>query len=209
MRFSSLLSQLSAVTPATPRDLAGDPDLRGAEALDRAADGQLSFLEPGNSLAAALEASAAAAVLLPPDPELQRQASARGIAWVALADPRLAFAEALDQLHPRRLPAPGLHPTAVVDPSARLGDAVHLGPFVVVGADAVVGDRCILHASAVLYDDVVLAEGCEIHSHAVLHPGTRLGAGCVVHSGAVVGSEGFGFVPTAAGWRKMPQTGQV
>ena len=209
MRFSSLLSQLSAVTPATPRDLAGDPDLRGAEALDRAADGQLSFLEPGNSLAAALEASAAAAVLLPPDPELQRQASGRGIAWVALADPRLAFAEALDQLHPRRLPPPGIHPTAVVDPSARLGDAVHLGPFVVVGADAVVGDRCILHASAVLYDDVVLAEGCEIHSHAVLHPGTRLGACCVVHSGAVVGSEGFGFVPTASGWRKMPQTGHV
>ncbi|MFM7268276.1 MAG: LpxD N-terminal domain-containing protein, partial [Cyanobium sp.] len=202
MRFSSLLSQLSAVDEATPRDLGADPVLSGAQALDQAGSGQISFLEPGNSLTAALAASSAAAVLLPPDPELQRQASARGIAWVALSDPRLAFAEALDQLHPRRLPPPGIHPMAVVDPSARLGEAVHLGPFVVVGADAVVGDRCVLHASAVLYDDVVLAEGCEIHSHAVLHPGTRLGAGCVVHSGAVVGSEGFGFVPTASGWRK-------
>jgi UDP-3-O-[3-hydroxymyristoyl] glucosamine N-acyltransferase len=55
----------------------------------------------------------------------------------------------------------------------------------------------------------VIAEGCELHANAVLHPGSRLGRGCVVHSTAVVGSEGFGFVPTASGWRKMPQTGHV
>jgi UDP-3-O-[3-hydroxymyristoyl] glucosamine N-acyltransferase len=55
----------------------------------------------------------------------------------------------------------------------------------------------------------VRAEGCAVHAHAVVHPGSQLGRGCVVHSGAVIGSEGFGFVPTASGWRKMPQTGLV
>ena len=65
------------------------------------------------------------------------------------------------------------------------------------------------HPGAVLYEDVHLAEGCEIHANAVLHPGSRLGRGCVVQSNAVIGAEGFGFVPTAAGWRKMPQTGLV
>jgi UDP-3-O-[3-hydroxymyristoyl] glucosamine N-acyltransferase len=67
----------------------------------------------------------------------------------------------------------------------------------------------VLHPGVVLYDDVVLAEGCEIHAGAVLHPGSRLGRGCVIHSNAVIASEGFGFVPTASGWRKMPQTGRV
>jgi UDP-3-O-[3-hydroxymyristoyl] glucosamine N-acyltransferase len=61
----------------------------------------------------------------------------------------------------------------------------------------------------VIYDDVEVGEGCELHANAVLHPGSRLGRGCVVNSNAVIGSEGFGFVPTARGWRKMPQTGQV
>ena len=60
-----------------------------------------------------------------------------------------------------------------------------------------------------VYGDVEVGEGCELHAGAVLHPGSRLAAGCVVHSNAVVGSEGFGFVPTATGWRKMPQTGLV
>ena len=209
MRFSHLLSQLSAVDVSSDRDLAGDPDLSGANALDAAGSGELSFLEPGNALTAALSACGASALLLPADAELQRQASERGIAWVALKDPRLGFAEALEALHPRRRPSPGQHPSAVVDPSASIGTGVHLGAHVVIGAGSVVGDNCMLHPGAVLYEDVVLGEGCEVHAQAVLHPGSRVGRDCVIHSQAVIGSEGFGFVPTATGWHKMPQTGLV
>ena len=209
MRFSELLSQLGQVTGETPLHLASDPELQGANALDQATPGQLSFLERGNALALALGNTRASAVLLPPDPELQEVATAQGLAWVALKDPRLAFAESLDCLHPRKPKPPGIHPTAVVDSSATIGSGVHIGPHVVVGEACTIAEGCTLHAGAVLYEDVQLAKGCEIHSGAVLHPGSRLAAQCVVHSNAVVGSEGFGFVPTAQGWRKMPQTGLV
>ena len=213
MRFSELLSHLSEVTDANARDLAGDPDISGAEALDRAGSGQLSFLEQGNALATALAGTGAGAVLIPARGEeadvLQRQARERGLAWVALNDPRLAFAEALEALHPRHRPAPGIHPSAVVDPSAVVGMGSYVGPQVVIGADVRIAASCTLHPQVVLYEDVQIGEGCELHAGAVIHPGSRLGAGCVVHSNAVIGSEGFGFVPTASGWRKMPQTGQV
>jgi len=220
MRFSELLSHLSEVQAAggpqnlaLPHGLAADPELSGAAALDQAAAGQLSFLEPGNALATALAASGAGAVLLPARGDeaqaLQEQASARGLAWIALRDPRLAFAEALDALHPRRPKPAGIHASAVIDPSAVVGMGSHVGPQVVVGADVRIAAGCTLHPQVVLYEDVQIGEGCEIHAGAVLHPGSRLGRGCVVHSNAVVGSEGFGFVPTASGWRKMPQTGLV
>jgi len=213
MRFSTLLSHLSEVTDAAPRHLASDPELSGADALDRAGSGQLSFLEAGNALAAALAATGASAVLIPARGDgaesLQTQASARGLAWVALADPRLAFAEALDALHPRIVEPPGIHTSAVVDPSARIEDGVHVGAHAVIGPAVVVAAGCTIHPNTTLYRDVVLGPECEIHSGAVLHTGSRLGRSCVVHSNAVIGSEGFGFVPTASGWRKMPQTGQV
>jgi UDP-3-O-[3-hydroxymyristoyl] glucosamine N-acyltransferase len=209
MRFSTLLTHLGEVSDATPRDPGGDPELSGAAALDRAGASQLAFLEPGNALAPALEATGAAAVLIPLDDELQRLASERGLAWVALKDPRLAFAEALDVLHPRPVLPQGVHPTAVVDPTARIGEGVHLGAHVVVGAASVVAEGCVVHPGVVIYGDVELGEACELHAGAVLHPGSRLGRRCVVHSNAVIGSEGFGFVPTATGWRKMPQTGLV
>ena len=209
MRFSELLARLSAANAASEPHLGSDPELVGAAAIDQAGAGHLSFLEAGNSLAATLAASGAAAVLLPNDPALQAQATAAGIAWAGLRNPRLGFAEALEALYPPKRPVAGIHPSAVVDPSAHVGAGVSIGAHVVVGEDSVVGDGCTLHPGVVLYDDVVLAEGCEVHANAVLHPGSRLERGCVVHSNAVVGSEGFGFVPTAAGWRKMPQTGLV
>jgi UDP-3-O-[3-hydroxymyristoyl] glucosamine N-acyltransferase len=209
MRFSSLLARISAVEDGSPRHLAGDPEINGGEALDRAGAGQLAFLEPGNALAAALTASGAAALLLPLDEELQQLATDRGLAWVALKNPRLGFAEALAALHPPTPKPPGIHPSAVVDPTADVAAEAHVGAHGVIGAGCVVPRGCTLHPGVVLYDDVQLGEGCEIHAHAVLHPGSRLGAGCVVQSNAVIGAEGFGFVPTAGGWVKMPQTGRV
>ncbi len=212
MRFSTLLLQLAqrgVLNDSAPRHLAGDPELSGAAAVDQAAAGQLSFLEPGHQLSAALATCHASALLLPLDPELQQLAQERGMAWVALKDPRLGFAEALAALHPPRHWPAGIHQSAVIDPSASVGTGVHIAAHVVVGADCLVGEGCVLHAGVVLYPDVHLAEGCELHANAVLHPGSRLARGCVVHSNAVIGSEGFGFVPTANGWRKMPQTGLV
>jgi UDP-3-O-[3-hydroxymyristoyl] glucosamine N-acyltransferase len=209
MRFSSLLARIRAVGEESPRHLAADPEISGAEALDRAGTGQLAFLEPGHALAAALSASSASALLLPLDEELQQLATERGLAWVALKHPRLGFAEALAALYPPTAPPPGIHPSAVVDPGASVAAAAHVGAQVVIGAGCVVLRGCTLHPGAVLYDDVTLGEGCEIHANAVLHPGSRLGAGCVVQSNAVIGAEGFGFVPTEAGWVKMPQTGRV
>jgi len=209
MRFSSLLARISEVAESSPRHLAADPELHGAEALDRAGSGQLAFLESGNALAAALSASAAAALLLPLDAELQQLATERGMAWVALANPRLGFAEALAALHPPTPRPAGIHPSAVVDPGAAVAAEVHVGAHGVIGAGCQVARGCTLHPGVVLYDNVQLGEGCEIHANAVLHPGSQLGAGCVVQSNTVIGAEGFGFVPTASGWVKMPQTGRV
>jgi UDP-3-O-[3-hydroxymyristoyl] glucosamine N-acyltransferase len=218
MRFSQLLSNLSEVqaaggTEGLSHNLTDDPELRSAAALDQSGPGELSFLEPGNALAAALAASGASAVLLPAKGDeaevLQQQATERGQAWIALRDPRLAFAEALDALYPRRPKPPGIHASAVVDPEAVVGMGSHVGANVVIGAQVQIGASCTIHPNVVIYDDVQIGDGCELHAGAVLHPGSRLGRGCVVHSNAVVGSEGFGFVATAQGWRKMPQTGLV
>ena len=97
----------------------------------------------------------------------------------------------------------------MVDPTVEIDPTAHLAAHVVVAGGSRIGAGCVLHPGVVIYDDVIVGPDCEIHAGAVLHPGSRLGRGCVVHSQAVIGSEGFGFVPTAAGWRKMPQTGLV
>ncbi|QNI94994.1 UDP-3-O-[3-hydroxymyristoyl] glucosamine N-acyltransferase [Synechococcus sp. A15-127] len=210
MRFSTLITALQQGQAGLRHSAtATDPELRSAASLEAAASDQLSFLEKGNALTAALADSHAGAVLLPDQQDLIDLATQRGIAFAVFADPRLAFAEALERLHPRRRPLAEIHPTAVIDDRAQVGPGTAIGPRVCIGAASRIGANCIVHPGVVVYDDVVVADGCELHANAVLHPGSRVGRGCVVHSNAVIGSEGFGFVPTAEGWRKMPQTGQV
>ena len=210
MRFSSLIQILQTGDAGLLWSQPGtDPLLAGAASLERAAADQLSFLEKGNALSLVLEESAVGALLLPDEQELIDRASQRGIAFAVFTDPRLAFAEALDQLMPRQRPLAEIHPSAVIDERAVVGAGTAIGARVCIGAGSRVGADCVLHPGVVLYDDVVVGDGCELHANAVLHPGSRLGRGCVVNANAVVGSEGFGFVPTAKGWRKMPQTGRV
>ena len=210
MRFSQLIAVLKNGDAGVLSLSEGrDPELRGAASLECATADQLSFLEKGNALVGSLESSDAGAVLIPDQQDLRDLAEQHQLAWAICRDPRLAFAEALEQLHPNPSPLAGIHPSAVIADRVQLGAGVSIGPQVCIGDDTRIGPRTVIHPGVVIYGDVDIGEGCELHANAVVHPGSRIGDRCVVHSNAVVGSEGFGFVPTAKGWRKMPQTGLV
>ena len=210
MRFSELIAILEKGEAGILNASTGrNPELRGAASLESAQPDQLSFLEKGNALIANLETSCVGAVLIPDQVELKALAEQRALAWATCRDPRLAFAEALEQLHPRPTQHAGIHPSAVIADRVQLGAGVSVAANVTIGDDTRIGARTVIHPGVVIYGDVEIGERCELHANSVLHPGCRIGSGCVIHSNAVVGSEGFGFVPTARGWRKMPQTGLV
>ena len=61
-----------------------------------------------------------------------------------------------------------IHPSAIVESGAELGDGVRIGPFCHIGAHAVIGDRTQLHAHAVIAGHTTLGRDCAVHSHSVL-----------------------------------------
>ena len=135
-----------------------------------------------------------------------------GRALVHVPDAQLAMVKALEAFAPpAELPAVGVHPSAVVDPSARLGAQVRIGPGAVVGRETVLGDGCVLHAGAVLGARVTLGAGCVLHANAVVRDRCTLGRGVTLHPGAVIGSEGFGYRPAADGRSlvRIPHLGNV
>lgn len=80
---------------------------------------------------------------------------------------------------------------AVIDEGARIGDGAWVGPNVWIGDRAVIGAGTQLRAGVAIYHDVVI------------------GQDCLIHANSVVGSDGFGFAPTNAGWEKILQLGSV
>ncbi|MBV5259633.1 UDP-3-O-(3-hydroxymyristoyl)glucosamine N-acyltransferase [Synechococcus moorigangaii CMS01] len=188
--------------------LASDPEILGVAAVDRAKSQEISYVE-GGKFAAMVDSTEAAALILPADEDLQQRATARGIAWISTKEPRLLFAAVIKVFYQPFRPAPGIHPTAVIDPSVQLGQAVSIGAHVVLYPGTKIGDRTCIMANAVVYPDVEIGADTLLHANCTIHERVKIGNHCVIHSGAVIGAEGFGFVPTPQGWFKMEQSGIV
>jgi UDP-3-O-[3-hydroxymyristoyl] glucosamine N-acyltransferase len=103
----------------------------------------------------------------------------------------------------------GIHPRACVDPAAHLEPNVGVGAAAVIEAGARIGTGTTVGAGAYVGRNVAVGDNCLIHPGVRLLHGVRLGSRVIVHAGTVVGSDGFGFVPTGNGHDKIPQIGDV
>lgn len=182
---------LGEIVAALAGELHGDPALaiEGLAPLESAGPAQLAFLS-NPRYRPQLDASRAACVIVAP--AVRDAALARG-ACIVTADPYAYFARVTQlwkRTHGRSAPA-GIHPSAVVDPEAVLGEGVAIGPHCVVERGARIGAGTVLKAR------VHVAEDCSI------------GARCILHPGVVIGADGFGFAPTADGMVKIEQLGAV
>ncbi|MBP3382382.1 MAG: UDP-3-O-(3-hydroxymyristoyl)glucosamine N-acyltransferase [Tidjanibacter sp.] len=104
----------------------------------------------------------------------------------------------------------GVHPTAVVAESAKVGEGCYIGAYVVVDEGAVIGEGVSLYPHVYVGDGATIGDGTTLHSGVKVYEGCKIGKRCIIHSGAVVGSDGFGFAPNAQGsYDKIPQIGIV
>jgi UDP-3-O-[3-hydroxymyristoyl] glucosamine N-acyltransferase len=204
MRFAELVDRLQATRSFGAADLI----IQGVAAIEDATPGMLSCAD-GDRFAAQLESTQASALILPKNEVLQQLATDRGIAWVESGYPRLTLAQAIDLFYQPYDPAPQIHPTAIIDPTAKLGQNVAVSAHVVIHADVVIGDHVRIWPNVVIYPAVVIGDRTLLHANCVIQERSQIGVDCVINSGSVVGSEGFGYVPTKTGWHKMQQSGRV
>jgi len=198
LRLSELNAQLECRLEGD-----GSIEITGAASLEQAAPGQITFF--GNPrLKPLLDATRASAVILPEDAPAIPQAMLR------TRHPYFIFARALTIFHPRRHPAPGISPHAVIAEDVVIGEGVSIGPFVLIehgvriGARTIVGSHVSIGAGATLGDD------CDIRAHVSIRERVTLGARVIVYDGAVIGSDGFGYAPTPdKRYFKIPQIGTV
>lgn len=90
--------------------------------------------------------------------------------------------------------APGIHPTCVVDPTARIAEDAAIGPFCVIGPGVEIGKGAVIHDHVTLYRDVVIGEDVLLHAGVRLSARVRLGNRVIIQPNAVIGSDGFSFV---------------
>ena len=198
--------------PRTAREVAnligasvvGDPEvaLAGCSAPESATPEDLIFVDSAKHVSAAHQ-SRAKCVIAPEGIALDAKTVLRA------RNAKLAFAKAAAILHPEQLIAQGIHPSAIISKSAKLGANAAVGPYAViedgaeVGANSQIGPYCFIGANAKLGPD------CRLHVRVSLYAGVKIGARALIHSGVVIGADGFGLVDDNGKYVKFPQLGTV
>lgn len=160
--------------------------------LDEARKGDLSFLH-SSKYGSKMKTTRASAVLVAADWEGEHGDAT----LIRVADPNGAFSAIAPRFAPPvPVRKPGIHPTAVIAPGAKIGADVHIGPWTVVEDGAVIGDRCVIEAQVFIGENVRLGAECHIYPQVTIREACILGARCILHCGVRLGGDGYGYNPT-------------
>jgi len=193
------LSHIASAVNARLEKGAPDTEISGVAGIEDAGPGHITFVANPKYSAAAKTTKAGAVIVSEDFPAISA-------AVLRSKNPYLAFAKAIGLFYQPLPYAPGIHPTAVIHPTARVGEHAHIGPYVVIGEEAEIGKNAVLLAHVVIYRGVKIGDNFFAHAHAVVRENCRLGNNVLLQNGVVIGGDGFGFAKDDAGrWHKIPQ----
>jgi UDP-3-O-[3-hydroxymyristoyl] glucosamine N-acyltransferase len=187
-------------------EVAGNPDeqVTGVAGIREAQPGDLSFIASPKYFSA-LKTTRASVVIVASDAKVE---FARTL--VRAEKPEQAFSHVVMSLMPPPVTfEPGIHPTAVVAATAKLGREVSVQPHAVIEAGAVVGDRSVIGAGNYIGHGCRLGADCRLYANVTLREYTTLGDRVILHSGVVLGADGFGYEQVDGKHQKIPQVGTV
>ena len=165
-----------------------DVDLFACGGLEEARKGDLSFCKDVKHVKL-VQSTQASAVLLPPD-----WTDGAPCAIIRVEDPNHACMAAAELFAPPTpVRAPGVHPTALVDPSVKLGENVHIGAYTIIEKDSVIGDGAVIEAQVFIGENCAVGARTHIYPQVTLREGTKVGADCIFHCGVRLGGDGYGF----------------
>src|SRR5436190_21345492 len=202
MKISELASKVGARLENCPEEL----EITGLAPLEEATAGQLAFVPRVRDLPAAKRTRASAVILpngFPPRP----------LRTLRTDDPCLVRANVVDLFYKPLRYAPGIHPTAVIHESAKIGARASVGPYVVIDREVEIGADAVLLPHVVIYRGARIGRNFFAHAHAVVREYCRLGDNVILQNGAVIGADGFGFTEDSRDgrdtWRKLAHHGSA
>jgi len=179
----------------------GGLEITGVAGMEQAAKDQLTFLANPKYTHKVKQTRAGAILITEPMDGISP-------AQLISANPYLDFARALELFYRAPRPPAGIHATASIAPSARIGENASIGPYAVVGANATLGRNAVLQPHVVIYDGAIIGDDFYAHSHAVVREFCRIGNRVTLQNGVVVGGDGFGFAKRSDGTHyKIVQSG--
>ncbi|MBN2096972.1 MAG: UDP-3-O-(3-hydroxymyristoyl)glucosamine N-acyltransferase [Candidatus Omnitrophica bacterium] len=186
-------------------DVRGDGSvvITGVSGIKEAQAGEIAFVANPRYLSL-IAATGASAVIT------DRAVEKANKPLIRTENPSLAFAQVVSLFGEKNVRRPeGIHPSAVIAKSAKLGKNVAIQAYCVVEDGAIIGENTIIYAGVYIGQDVKVGKNCAIYPHVSIRERVEIGQRVIIHNGTVIGSDGFGFAKVSGMHHKIPQIGTV
>jgi UDP-3-O-[3-hydroxymyristoyl] glucosamine N-acyltransferase len=198
------LQELAAISGGELRGGNPSQKITGAASLSEAMPGEVTFYSDPRYLER-LRKTRASAIFVPSDFSEKTAAT-----QIHVGNPSKAFEKVVLKLAPKPIIfRTGIHPTAVVDPSAKVGNRVSIQPHAVIEPNVSIGDETVIGAGSYIGHESVIGDSCVVYPNVTVRERTRIGTRVIIHSGAIIGADGFGFESVDGRYQKIPQIGIV
>jgi UDP-3-O-[3-hydroxymyristoyl] glucosamine N-acyltransferase len=186
-------------------ELIGDPNIiiTGISGIKEAKEGDITFLANPKYFPLT-RSTKASAIITSPDVVNSTKPIIR------TENPSLAFAKVVGLVAPNNIRHPkGIHPTAIIAKSAKIGKNVAVGPYTIIEDNVEIGNNTIIYGGCYIGHHTQIGEECLVYPNVSVRERIEIGSKVIIHSGAVIGSDGFGFATVKGVQEKIPQIGTV
>jgi UDP-3-O-[3-hydroxymyristoyl] glucosamine N-acyltransferase len=197
MKLQQIASQLNL----TLENGSPDTEITGVAGIEEAGPGHVTFVSNPKYTALAKTTKASAVIVDEKFPPIQT-------AVLRSKNAYLAFAQAIALFYQPPKYEAGIHSTAAIHPSAKIGKGTHIGPYVSIDRDVEIGANAVLLSHVVIYPGVKIGDNFFAHAHAVVREYCEIGNNVVLQNGVIIGGDGYGFAKDEHGrWQKILQSG--
>jgi|SRR6185312_1925375 UDP-3-O-[3-hydroxymyristoyl] glucosamine N-acyltransferase len=186
----------------------GDPSMSVNQLakIEEATAGTLSFLA-NPKYESYLYTTGASIVIVNNDQVLAEPVKAT---LIRVENAYIAISILLEKYNTIKLNKTGIEQPCFIHPSATIGENVYVGAFAYVGPNVKIGNNSKIYPQVFIADDVSIGHDVTIFPGVKVYHDCKIGNRVTIHSGTIIGSDGFGFAPTADGtYNKISQIGNV
>lgn len=179
--------------------------ITGVSPIEHGVNGHLSFI--AQERFAHFMNTSACSVLIVSENLLTQENYKQTI--ISVKDAYLSFQILMNLYQEMQGKKSGIEEGSKIHETAKIEENVYIGAFTYVSEKAKIGEGSMIYPQVYIGKGVKIGKNCKIDSGARIYDYCIIGDNCVIHSNTVIGGDGFGFQPTADGFKKIPQLGNV
>lgn len=128
---------------------------------------------------------------------------------LVMDNPYLGYALVAQLLDTTPKPSSSIHPSAVIDTTAILGNNVSIGANAVIESGVNIADNASIGPGCFIGKNASIGSNTAMWANVSVYHEVTIGSNCLIQANTVIGSDGFGYAPVKGTWLKIPQLGSV